>query len=447
MMINRMKLCTAIIQLLKLLISLLIVRIVNDICSNQLHLTFIICLCILSALKWIFTRIRINYYIRELKIKRSILLSNYFHSTQVDHVNSHLAKVSGTDLELLISYETEYRIQILFCFMAICIYILNIALNSILLSAIILVIGILQGIIPKLYESKFSSNYQKTCIVEEDIANFYYEIISHFEKCYFLPISYLSNILKEKNNDYMKIGIKSEATAQKYNGLMNALNILSQIGICFICLLLANAEKFQLSNLLGITFLSLQVINLFYEVFLFFQIAPAAKVAKTRISEIVDINPHTNFDAPNKSRKLLIIKGKNGAGKSTLLRKKLLSEKEEVFYVPQNELLLNVTPHELFAIFPDSTQSNIKTLFNWNDSLANRLLPTLSSGERKKVELMCAFMSNKRIYLDEPENTLDEDNKIFLLNAIGDYPYKIVIATNSSLYDALHREELYAEFI
>ena len=253
-------------------------------------------------------------------------------------------------------------------------------------------------------------------------------------------------ILNNKNKEYAKIGVNSEATAQKYNGLMNALNIISQIGICFICVLLANAGNLPPTKILGITYLSIQTINIFSEVFQFYQSKPSAQVAQKRIKEIIDTGTDITKIAPLENKKLFLIKGKNGAGKSTLLKKQLTEDTEELFYLPQNELMLNMCPNELFSSFSLTRQSYIKEMFNWDENLGTHLLPTLSSGERKKAELMCAFMSNKNLYLDEPENALDAYNRLLLLRAIENYSFKIVIATNSDLYNKLQREEFFVNY-
>lgn len=443
MKFNNLKINSAITKILDLLISIIIVNVVDDICNKQIPLHLLFWLCLISIFKWIIKRNGINYYIHEIKYQRNNILSNYLNSYQNDDISTHLKKLFETDLELFISYESKYKIEVLCCFIAVGYYMFQISISNIFLSFSVLIIGILQGIIPILYEGKFSSNYQKTCIIEEDLENFYYETISHFEKCYFLPTSYLGDMLKEKNNDYLQIGVKSEATAQKYNGLMNGLNVLSQIGICFICLLLANVDMFQLSNMLGVTYLSIKTLSTFYDIFKFFQIRPAAKAAQERINTVTSSTSLKKLGTPHENNTLSLIKGKNGSGKSTLLKKQLLSEPECFFYVPQNDVLLNITPNELFSIYPEMQQNYIKKIFKWNDILSNHFLSTLSSGERKKVVLMCAFMSNRNLYMDEPENALDEDNKYLLVNAIKSYTYKIVISTNSNLYDGLQREEYY----
>lgn len=433
---------SASVKFLDLVLSILILKIVNSISIMCIPYSLIIALCLLITIKWVVKRMGMNCFIDEIKTERTSLLSHYFNSECKENISTHLIKILETDMELCLTYETQYKIDVFFDVAMIVIYEQIITSSNIILGLIVLVIGITQGIIPKFFEKKFSSNYENTVNIEEEIENFYYGIMSHFEKCYFLPVKYLVGILNRKNIQYMKIGVRSEATAQKYNGFLNAINIFSQIGVCFVCLLLSNNGQFVLQKLLGIVYLSIQTINIFSEMFQIVQTKPSALIAKKRVDKIMTSKASKDLDRPIKMKKLVLIKGGNGAGKSTLLKNILLQESEEFFYLPQNELLLDMTPWEMFAIFPEKNKSDVKELFMWNEELSERSMLDLSLGERKKVELMCAFMSNRNLYMDEPENALDNENRELFLRAIKNYSYKIVIATNSDIYNELQREEI-----
>lgn len=139
---------------------------------------------------------------------------------------------------------------------------------------------------------------------------------------------------------------------------------------------------------------------------------------------------------------LIVIEGKNGTGKSTLLKvllgiRKIQSGQvisdESIGYVPDSSetYFVGMSPQVLFhflkkqfSISEDVFErrlSDLKKRFNFRDQLMSKAIQTLSLGEKKKVMLISAFLTDPELFvMDEPFSGLDENSLRELATLISD---------------------------
>lgn len=139
---------------------------------------------------------------------------------------------------------------------------------------------------------------------------------------------------------------------------------------------------------------------------------------------------------------LIVIEGKNGTGKSTLLKVILGIKKiqlgqvicdESIGYVPDSSeaYFIGMSPQILFHFLKkqfdisddvfDSRLADLKKRFNIKDNLMSKTIQNLSLGEKKKVMIIAAFLTEPKLYImDEPFSGLDENSLIELSNLISD---------------------------
>lgn len=432
---------------LELMISLLVAEIIKCLSGQSLQIKWIFAFVVFYIINGICSLLLQKKHISVAKRFREDTINVFFSRKYADERKSRLAKILEKDTETVITYENEISIRILWRIISISIYLFFLIKNFPMI-IVVVVLGLLQGIAPIVFERFFVINYEETMKVEEEIQEFYYKVISNFAKCWFLPEMLLVEQLNNKNKVYCRIGIKSEAMAQKYNAVINIINSLSQIGVCICYVIFANLGLIEISDILVSVYFATMSINSFSELFMHVQYRGEYLGAKKRIREFsneLSGNVTENISDIIAKTHVTIIKGDNGSGKTTLLKRMIQVAKDDVFYTPQNEIKLDIRVKELFEMFDSYKVSEMSNIFNWDNSNNEKKLADLSSGERKLVELMCAFSSGKGLYLDEPEVSLDKSNRERLLKQIKEYPCKIYIATNSELYNALDYAEVIAE--
>ncbi len=180
-----------------------------------------------------------------------------------------------------------------------------------------------------------------------------------------------------------------------------------------------------------------------------------------RYSKRVEIFNNLNLTfEPGKIYGLL---GKNGAGKSTLIKnitgmlfptegtcevfgktpkKREVSFLKDLFFVPEEYYLPNLTIHELIKIYkdfyPNFDVNQFDTYTKEFKIEKSKRTTELSLGQKKKILIGFALSANTRVLImDEPTNGLDIPSKILFRNMINDSFKKnrIVIITSHQVRD------------
>lgn len=163
------------------------------------------------------------------------------------------------------------------------------------------------------------------------------------------------------------------------------------------------------------------------------------------------------------SGKIYGLLGKNGAGKSTLIKnitgmlfptsgtckvfgknpkKREVSFLKDLFFVPEEYYLPNLTISELIKIYKSFYPNFNKNQFNsYTEEFKiskNKNTTELSLGQKKKILIGFALSTNTKVLImDEPTNGLDIPSKILFRNMIKDSFKKdrIVIITSHQVRD------------
>ena len=135
---------------------------------------------------------------------------------------------------------------------------------------------------------------------------------------------------------------------------------------------------------------------------------------------------------------LVVIKGRNGSGKTTLLRtligfiKKIdgtIDFTDNLFFVPQ----------DVQAFFWKKTVleelGDTPSIPDWILPVGDKSPFIISEGQRKKLALEIAFISDRELLLDEPSQGLDIDNVKWLVNKLINYSSKhlVILTSNDKL--------------
>lgn len=413
---------------------------------------------------------------------RTEMLLSVFQSERDSVSAANAAKVCQDDVEKVETYVLATLPNGVLDLLMLVVYsIYMYGMNS-LFCIWILGIGLLRCIVPLFMNRFFSHQYETTMRMEEDIANFYYTLISRFTKAWFFQTQYFTKRLKAKYDPYYQVGKQSEKAAQFENAIQNLFDVLSQFGLCFFGILLIGQKQLTYPVMLSMLVLSQMVYGMLKSLCDAMRDYSLYKVSQKRIQELVkqkdtrkqrfdmqqiemdckpDFLPY-RFVCTMPQRGLVVVKGKNGSGKSTLLKMllnietgyegQILVDGEDVrglqmsslcAYAAQNSVVLDLRAEELWAGYAQQEIERYQNLFAFSKELAQQNMLMLSSGQQKKVQLIQVFLSQKRILLmDEPETSLDEESRNQLLTCIQDYPGLVIVATNTTMYDAMKTMEV-----
>ncbi len=171
-------------------------------------------------------------------------------------------------------------------------------------------------------------------------------------------------------------------------------------------------------------------------------------------SIIMDLNVHN----------IVLISGENGSGKTTLLR--VLSgiyynkgieftdgdllefSYQNIYYLPSGNSCLffrNTVKDNICYFYKLFTRKNLDynqicDSFGELSEIEDKLVVTLSSGQKKYVELIIAFLIEKPILLlDEPFTFLSKRNKEIVLKMMNEYEGKIVLISHDLELEELSR--------
>lgn len=143
----------------------------------------------------------------------------------------------------------------------------------------------------------------------------------------------------------------------------------------------------------------------------------------------------TNLKFPLLEGKILL-RGSNGSGKSSVLNFLYESRKKSVFYVTQSpKLFLNFSIKDNIVIIGKgliSMQDVNDFLLKFNIILEQgKKIKELSGGEVHLLYIAIAFASEKdTIFIDEPENNLDQENISLLFDIINETTKNILLVSH-----------------
>lgn len=468
-------------NLLVLIETLIFSNIVESLFNLRIEIAMIIALILVVFFNYSLTKIRNQsknnvLYNSKIEFVNSLFKNNC--SFRQD--SSNISKIIDEDIENVSLYGCDYLPNFIFGLISFAIYLMICFNKNQTYSFYILALCALQIIIPALMAKYFADDYEKTMAVEEEIHDYYFNIISKIHKAWHFCNDYFVNRLNEILIRYYKVGTKSELTAQTENALMGFLDVLSQFGLYFIGLILLSKNLIGLPVLTAMIVLAQSMIAEVQELSEIFKKISIKKISEKRINGIfenncnlkliddfdqIDIqnvkyeNVDNVFNENLKNHNLYLIKGENGSGKSTLIKSiiNIVDEYEGqlkidnsnvkdidmsclAYYVPQENALNNICVKELFDVFnlPD-LQTKLQDNFEISEELLDKQIGECSSGEIKKINLIAAFLSNKPLLiLDEPESSLDEKGVASLKKCLTSFDKTIIIATNRSIYDDLN---------
>lgn len=426
-----------------------------------------------------------RFYVREIVRREKEILLDYFGTPVPRQDIARISQIFDRVLKLCLDFETRsYPAMAANIPLTLALF-LFVLCNNAALAAIILLLAVLETSLPILFDKAFSKNYERTAQVEEGIGGFYFSVIANVKKCWFINSGYLSGRLKNWNKMYYEVGVKSEKTAALYNNLLQIVAIAAQFGLYFVGAFLINGSAYSVSETVSLIYLGTKIMSMISDEAGLLQTKSEYTAAKGRIDEIhltaqrkfkavqdfVRIS-YDKFQSPYLKRAVSfticpgdvwVIKGKNGSGKSTLVRALMNTQKEYdgavtldgeeirtldmrdvIYYVPQDAVNLSLSPRQLFQSCSSDMNKSIWEAFAFDKTLMDRPIHALSGGEQKKVHILCAFMSTKPLLiLDEPESSLDQENRKRLYDAVSRSEKTVLIITNGTFFDTLPHKEVH----
>lgn len=400
----------------------------------------------------------------------------------VEKLNDDFKTVTGKVLEL--------NPSVWMGFIAVSVYFGYIGLKNIWISIILLCISLIQIIPPLIVKRFLQANYEDCRKIEAEETNY---IVSGYLGFTTIKIYQLSEWwlggYDQINKRYMKIGNRATVTENAEWSLNTLFKNVLKYGtyglvgwfvLKGICSVEIATEIIALSA--GF-FASVSTVLSSVSSF------AVARTAENRLSEwfmemekeVVALSDSLiNFEDVSLSLgektifynanctidplKINIIKGENGIGKSTLLHLitglirpgngivsiggldadlfSTISSPSMMFYLPQEDMSLDITAGELFEMVFGTAHHDAKRIaeqFGLTDTILNNTtIKNLSGGERKKVFLSLAFAIRPQILLlDEPTNSLDEASKTVLSQLLVERIGGAVVVIHDSVLDSV----------
>lgn len=424
-------------------------------------------------------------FAKETMGKGQEILRSYFDAPIPKQDTARITQIFDRDLEYCITFETR-SYPVMFASIPLALVLYGFVLfNNAILAGIILLLAAMETVLPVLFNKTFSRNYVRTSQIEEEIEGFYFTIFSNIKKCWFLPSGYLTGRLRSWNQLYYKAGVNSEKAAALYNNLLQIVSIASQFGLYFVGAFLISGFQYSFAEIVSLIYLGTKIMSIISEEASLLKARSEYMAAKARIEEI-HMNAqrkvkaihsfhrisYKRFQSPYLNQEVSftilpgdvwIIKGKNGSGKSTLVRALMntldeftgeltidgedvhkIDMRELIYYVPQDAVNLRLTPKQLFQSCSCNSNHRVFQDFPFDPSLMDKPIHAMSGGEQKSVHIMCAFASGKPVLVfDEPETSLDTQNRELLYNAISVCNRTIILITNGSDFDAIPHHEVH----
>lgn len=378
-------------------------------------------------------------------------------------------------------------------------YFVYIACSDSLLALILLFIGFIQLIVPIIVEKFMVENYDNTREIEGKLTDY---LIDGFKGMSVIKLYNLSEYfmkgLSGLHKDYLKLGIKSEITAQSNNAMDNAVEAILKFGTYVIIGWMILKHKTTMGT--GISAIVLSE-NLFSSMKDIFESLPKIAVGKEAVSRLENLSVRQKSECENASYEsddtsvlikvqnlsfsygnkeilsnasfevkkgdIAVIRSVNGSGKSTLFNiltglydnysgelyikgnclKNISNEKylEDICYLAQDEKGFSKSPSELFSFLKASEQIDYEEAiklahtFDLNDEILNdNIIKNLSGGEMKKVYLICCLLKGGNIiFLDEPGNALDAKAREILKDIILNCNKTVIMITHDEFFSKI----------
>lgn len=358
-------------------------------------------------------------------------------------------------------------------------YFLFLFMQSPIVSVSLLGIALLQLFPPLLVKKYMQVSYDQCEELEAAITNHIAEAVEGFEtiKLYRLKDRWQQK-LKEYYRKYLHVGRKADAAAAAQRGMYRLAGNLMQFGTYALMGFYVMAGYCELDAAVQAIYLSG---NFFPSVQGIFSAIPEIAVsqnAQKRLGKWIGGGEEFPDSVSTEAMRLCgvsyrceerdilkdvsirfdpeknyFIKGSNGTGKTTLLN--LLAgllrptqgelcasrEKEEIFYIPQQDPEYHCDINTLFHLFGGEKQKKLILLaerFGLSERIREgKEICRLSGGERKKVFLTIGFaMGSRWLFLDEPSNNLDSEGKNVLLELLRERKGLIVVSHDPVLSGA-----------
>lgn len=365
-------------------------------------------------------------------------------------------------------------------------YTVYLALKKPIVAVSLIAISLLQLFPPLIVKKYMQINYDASREIEAKITNHTIEAISGFEviKLYGIKEWWLSKLSKY-HKEYIVVGKKTDAVAATQRSMYRLLDNILRYGTYILLGIYVMLEYCTMDVAIEAIYLSREV---FPAVKLLFSTIPDFAVSKNAERRIEKCFLHS--DKPNRrpadidnividsvscsyeNRTVIdgldchfntdnnyLILGKNGAGKTTLIHLIVglaVPDKgniylgsdtfcgwdyqgsfKDMFFVPQDDLILNIKANDLINLFDCDTREaffEVARQFDLTKEMMNSDIRELSGGERKKVYLSLCFAVQPRwLILDEPTNSLDSRAKETLSKLISERRGVIMISHDDML--------------
>lgn len=360
----------------------------------------------------------------------------------------------------------------------------------------LLAIGITQ-IIPPIIVKKFMIvNYENTRVIEAKLTDYIVEAYAGISEIkLFNLMKYYNNKLKNIHEEYLKVGTKSEVTAQSNNALDNAMDYLLRFGTYAVVGVLI--LKKVINPEAGISSIVLAG-KIYSSIGAIFSLLPEIAISRKasdrlrylyedenndylsssslNVSEEIIWAENLSFSVQGKEilkelnfkvkgKNIVVIKGMNGSGKSTLFNillgfydnyegnlyfrgkniKNINKEEyyERISYLAQDERGFSMTGMDFFRLLHDAKQINYDKAMQYarkfnldKNTLRSVKIKDLSGGEKKKIYLIsCLLKKGDILLLDEPGNSLDIQSKETLKSTIFNCGKTVLIITHDPFFE------------
>lgn len=392
------------------------------------------------------------------------------------------------DFDTVTSAQKRLYPELFTAFFTVIIYSVSIGTQSLLLALALFSLSFLQIIPPMVIRKYMQINYDRNRNAEAQITDF---TVAGYEgmatiKLFSLERWFLDK-LKHIQKEALCAGRKAEKTGSVQAAMTSLVSSLLQYGMYIITGIIVFASQATIET--GIQAIALSG-GLFGAVRSIFGCIPKFSLVRKSEERLSKWFSHTapekefekadgyalllenisyqydsktvldNVNFKLKENELVLLKGKNGTGKTTFLRiitgllplqkgrlfidsgnlnEVLAFWCDVIFYLPQEDIAFDMTTMELCEML--KRRPGISDFEEWGLTktlIESSNISDLSGGERKKVYLTIAFVSNPRILiLDEPSNSLDTASKEILCKKLLGRSGATLVITHDERLDAL----------
>ncbi len=361
--------------------------------------------------------------------------------TLLEHLND--------DLDAVTKRYTEHIPALVTSLLSAAAYLTALLLQSPVIAGSLLLISLLQLLPPLIVKKYLQVNYEACREMEARLTDHISQAVQGFDtvKLYDLKGWWLTGT-EALHREYLKVGNRSTAAATAQQTVNSAVDNILRFGSYALMGMLVLKGVCTLAVVVQAIYLSSDLFSAVKGVFSAIPRFALASTAEKRLAPWMAAEPvshgdrndpyirlqqvscatedKTLFDRLDLTldpRENYVLTGENGSGKSTLLglicglivpEQGRVEAPDDLFYIPQKDMALHLTPKELFAMFAERQAGIARTAaaFGLQEEHLNRQICDLSGGERKKVMLSVGLsLPYAWLLLDEPTNSLDAHSK------------------------------------